>query len=106
MQMKIQICKYNKSSDNSRNLMKGLRAQIFLLVTVGNFAKFPDSHRLLLNVVLCEKSRLSGHHLLNGCRYHQIIYVIIRTSGLPFLWWDHLEGGECTVSLPNNIYNQ
>lgn len=62
----------------------------FLLVTVGNLAKLFDSHGLFLDVILCEQARLARHHLLDWCRNHQIIYVVIRSSRLPFLWWDNL----------------
>lgn len=76
--------------------IKHFKCIVFLhvsLVAVGNLAKLSDRHWLLLNVVLSEKARLACHHLLNGCRYHQIVYIIIGTSRLPFLWWDNL-GGE------------
>lgn len=75
----------------------------FSLVTVGHLAKLSHGHGLLLNVVLGEKARLARHHLLNGCWDHQIVYIVIRFSGLPILWWDNLGGGKWTVSYCQQI---
>lgn len=60
------------------------------LVAVGQLTELPDRHGFLLNVVLREQARLARHHLLNGRRYHQVVYVVIRASRLPFLRWDDL----------------
>lgn len=48
--------------------------------------------RLLLDVVLSEESRLTSHHLLDGRINYQFIYVIVGTTRLPALRWNHLKG--------------
>lgn len=62
------------------------------LVTVGELAELFDGHGLLLDVVLCEEARLAGYILLDGCRYHQVIYIVIWASRLPILWGHNLSG--------------
>lgn len=76
--------------------MTSLNVLYFSLVTVGKLAELSDCHGLLLNVVLCEKARLACYILLNWCRYHQFVYVVVRASRLPFLWGDNLEGEKWT----------
>lgn len=78
--------------------MTGLNVLYFSLVAVGKLAELSDRHGLLLNVVLCEKARLACYILLNWCRYHQFIYIVVRASRLPFLWGDNLEGEKWTLS--------
>lgn len=61
-----------------------------LLVAVGELAELFDGQGLLLYVVLREQARLARHKLLDGCRNHQIIDVVVGASRLPFLGWDNL----------------
>lgn len=68
-----------------------------LLVAVGELAELSDCQSLLLNVVLGEQARLACHKLLNGCRYHQVINVVVGASRLPFLWGDNLEEQQWTL---------
>lgn len=75
-----------------------------LLITVGELAELSDCQSLLLNVVLCEQAGLACHKLLNGCRYHQVINVVVGTSRLPLLWWDNLEEHQRTSKCISQNY--
>lgn len=82
-----------------------------LLIAVGELAELSDCQSLLLDVVLCEQARLACHKLLNGCRYHQVIDVVVGASRLPLLWWDNLgrtsEDIEMQITkLSNHMMNQ
>lgn len=59
--------------------------------TVGQFAIFAHSHGLLLNVVLSEKSRLTGDHLHDGRRNDHIFDGLVGASGLPLFRRNDLE---------------
>lgn len=70
---------------------------INLLVHVRGLAELVDSHWLLLDVVLCEQSRLAGHHLLNGSRNHQVVDVIICFPRFPAFRWNNLQEKDRTA---------
>lgn len=54
-----------------------------LLFTIGQFAILSNSHGLLLDVVLREKSWLTSYHLHDGSRNHHLFNSLIRAPGLP-----------------------
>lgn len=61
-----------------------------LLLTVSQLAIFTHSHRLLLDIILCEQTRLSRHYLHDGSWDHHVLDSVVALPRLPSLWRNHL----------------
>lgn len=81
-----------------------------LLLTVSQLAIFTHSHRLLLDVILREQTRLAGHHLHDGSWDHHVLDSVVGLPRLPSLWRNHLRNNNiyCLVFYCNlqNTYSQ
>lgn len=62
----------------------------FSLLAVGKFSVLAHGHGFLLDIVLSEQTRLSSHHLRNGCWDHHVLNGFIALSWLPALRRNHL----------------
>lgn len=77
-----------------------------LLVGVGELAELFDGQGLFLDVELREQARLARHKLLDGCRNHQIIDVVVCAPRLPFFGWDNLGTEQPSKCVMKHIINQ
>ena len=63
---------------------------IFLLWAISHFLKLLDMEWFLLNVKLLVESLLTGHHLRDGRRDHDVQIIVTIPPRNPFFWRDNL----------------